>query len=85
VSGYGRGAGTVGSVARSTARPMKKNRGGTIGAMARFQHKTVLGKRKAFLFPKSLIKFQTILNSNQTQTTNCFYSQNKIQDHFITQ
>jgi hypothetical protein len=39
-----------------------------------FWPKRLLGERKAFLFSKCFMNFQTNLNSNQTQTMNDFYS-----------
>jgi hypothetical protein len=44
----------------------------------RFSAQNSLGERKAFLFSKFFMNFQTNLNSNQTRTMNDFYLQNKI-------
>jgi hypothetical protein len=54
VSGYGRGAGTVGSVARSTARPMKKIGVARLGRWQGFNTKRFWEKEKLFYFQNLL-------------------------------
>jgi hypothetical protein len=68
VSGYGRGAGTIGSVARSTARPMKKKQGWHDWGDGKVSTQNGFGKKKSFSISKIFYKipnhFEFKSNSN---------------------